>query len=59
MQTLSYAFHQKHELAYGADFGRREAERNRRPRRPRYSRDGNRPSVVNGIQRRRHQRWLW
>jgi hypothetical protein len=59
MQSPSYAYQQDHELAYSVDCGRRETERSRRPRRPSYSRGGNRPVVVNGIHRRRHKRWTW
>ena len=59
MQSPSYAYQQDHELDYSVEFGRRDAERSRRPRRPSYSRGGNRPVVVNGIHRRRHKRWTW
>ncbi len=59
MQSPSYAYQQDFEMDYSVEFSRREHERTRRPRRPSYSRGGNRPVVVNGIHRRRHKRLSW
>ena len=48
------------EFEYQVDHGRRgDQERERRPRRPQYSRAGSRPGAFNGIHRRRNKRLAW
>ncbi len=59
MTAPNYAYQPDHECNYLIDYGRREPEREKRPRRPNHSRGGARPVLVNGIHRRRHKRVIW
>ncbi len=59
MQSPSYAYQPDYEIDYSADHARREAPREYRRRRVSYARGGSRPTMANGIHRRRHKRISW
>ncbi len=58
MQAPSYSYQADYEFDYAVDHGRRNADADRRRRRPSYS-NRSRPAMVNGIHRRRHKRISW
>jgi hypothetical protein len=58
MHSPSHSYQTDYEIDYAVDYSRRNAEPERRRRRPSYT-SRSRPLTINGLHRRRHKRIVW